>query len=248
MELTGKVALVTGASRGIGRATALKLASLGANVVVNYNRSPDAAEEVVAQAAALGAEAAAVAGDIGTMQGADVVVKAALDRWGRLDILVNNAGITRDNLLMRMSEDEWDAVLDTNLKGAYLCTKLAVRQMLRNRWGRIVNISSVVGLMGNAGQANYAAAKAGLLGLTKATAKEFGSKGITANAVAPGYIDTDIVADLAEQIKSAILAQIPAGRYGQPEEVAEAVAFLVSDRAGYVNGQTLNVDGGMVTA
>ncbi len=246
MELAGKTALVTGASRGIGRATALKLATLGANVAVNYNRSPDAANEVVAQATGSGAEALAVAGDVGTREGAEAAVKAVTDRWGRIDILVNNAGITRDMLLMRLSEEDWDAVLDTNLKGAYLCSKLASRHMLRNRWGRIVNISSVVGITGNAGQANYAAAKAGLLGLTKSLAREFGSKNITANAVAPGYIETDITAGLSEEIRKAVLAQIPAARYGQPKDVAEAIAFLVSDRAAYINGQTLNVDGGMV--
>jgi 3-oxoacyl-[acyl-carrier protein] reductase len=248
VELAGKVALVTGASRGIGRATALKLASQGASVAVNYNRSREAADEVVAEAARSGAEAFSVGGDVGTREGAEAAVKAVADRWGRIDILVNNAGITRDMLLMRLSEADWDAVLDTNLKGAFLCSKLACRHMLRGRWGRIVNISSVVGLTGNAGQANYASAKAGLLGLTRSLARELGGKNITVNAVAPGYIETDITAGLSEEIRKAVLGQIPAGRYGQPEDVAEAVAFLVSERAAYINGQTLNVDGGMVTA
>ncbi len=248
MELAGKVALVTGGSRGIGRATALKLAAQGAKVGVNYNRSPDAANEVVAEAASGGGEAVAIPGDVGTRDGAEGAVKAVVDQFGKLDILVNNAGITRDMLLMRLSEEDWDAVLDTNLKGAYMCSKVACRHMLRSRWGRIVNISSVVGLTGNAGQANYASAKAGLLGLTKSLARELGSKNITVNAIAPGYIETDIVAGLSEEIRQYVLSQIPAGRYGQPEDVAEAVVFLVSDRASYINGQTLNVDGGMVTA
>ncbi|MDQ3856485.1 MAG: 3-oxoacyl-[acyl-carrier-protein] reductase [Chloroflexota bacterium] len=248
MELEGKVALVTGASRGIGRACALRLASLGARVVVNYNRSAEAANQVVAEVSSAGGDAIAIEGDVATLEGAESAVKAATDTWGRLDILVNNAGITRDMLLMRLSEEDWDAVLDTNLKGAYRCSKLAVRPMLRNRWGRIINISSVVGITGNAGQANYAAAKAGLLGLTRSLARELGSKGVTVNAVAPGYIETDIVARLPDSIKQAVLQQIPAGRYGQPEDVAEAVTFLASDRAAYINGQTLNVDGGMVMA
>ncbi|ACZ40935.1 3-oxoacyl-(acyl-carrier-protein) reductase [Thermobaculum terrenum ATCC BAA-798] len=246
MDLEGKVALVTGGSRGIGRATAIKLASLGARVVVNYNRSKEAAEEVVRAISEAGGEAVASPGDVSTKEGAENAVNTALNTWGKIDILVNNAGITRDTLLMRMSEEDWEAVIDTNLKGAYLCSKLAVRSMLRNRWGRIINISSVVGLVGNVGQANYASAKAGLLGLTKSIAREFGSKNITANAIAPGYIETDIVAVLSEDIKKAILSQIPAGRYGKPEEVAELVAFLASDKAAYINGQTINIDGGMV--
>jgi len=246
VDLEGKVALVTGGSRGIGRATAIKLASLGARVVVNYNRSKEAAEEVVRAISEAGGEAVAAPGDVSTKEGAENAVNTALNTWGKIDILVNNAGITRDTLLMRMSEEDWEAVIDTNLKGAYLCSKLAVRSMLRNRWGRIINISSVVGLVGNVGQANYASAKAGLLGLTKSIAREFGSKNITANAIAPGYIETDIVAVLSEDIKKAILSQIPAGRYGKPEEVAELVAFLASDKAAYINGQTINIDGGMV--
>ncbi|MDQ3328080.1 MAG: 3-oxoacyl-[acyl-carrier-protein] reductase [Chloroflexota bacterium] len=248
MESSDRVALVTGGSRGIGRATALKLASTGTRVVVNYHKNQEAAEEVVAAATAAGAEAIIVQGDVSTQEGAEAAVKATMERWNRLDILVNNAGITRDQLIMRLSEEDWDAVLDTNLKGAYLCSKLASRHMLRARWGRIINISSVVGQMGNAGQANYAAAKAGLLGLTKSLAREFASKNITANAIAPGWIETDIVAGLSEEARQYVLGQIPLGRYGEPEDVAEAVAFLVSDAAAYITGQTLNVDGGMVMA
>ncbi len=248
MELSGRVALVTGGSRGIGRAIALKLASEGAHVAVNFNQNQLAAEEVVAAAKVAGVDAIMVQGDIGTREGAEAAVKATVERWNRLDILVNNAGITRDQLIMRLSEEDWDAVLDTNLKGAYLCSKLASRHMLRARWGRIINISSVVGQMGNAGQANYAAAKAGLLGLTKSLAREYSSKNITANAVAPGWIETDIVAGLSEEARQYVLGQIPLGRYGEPEDVAGAVAFLVSDAAAYITGQTLNVDGGMVMA
>jgi len=248
VELSGRVALVTGGSRGIGRAIALKLASEGAHVAVNFNQNQLAAEEVVAAAKVAGVDAIMVQGDIGTREGAEAAVKATVERWNRLDILVNNAGITRDQLIMRLSEEDWDAVLDTNLKGAYLCSKLASRHMLRARWGRIINISSVVGQMGNAGQANYAAAKAGLLGLTKSLAREYSSKNITANAVAPGWIETDIVAGLSEEARQYVLGQIPLGRYGEPEDVAGAVAFLVSDAAAYITGQTLNVDGGMVMA
>jgi len=248
VELSGKVALVTGGSRGIGRAIALKLASEGAHVAVNFNQNQLAAEEVVAAAKVAGVDAIMVQGDIGTREGAEAAVKATGERWNRLDILVNNAGITRDQLIMRLSDEDWDAVLDTNLKGAYLCSKLASRHMLRARWGRIINISSVVGQMGNAGQANYAAAKAGLLGLTKSLSREYASKNITANAVAPGWIETDIVAGLSEEARQYVLGQIPLGRYGEPEDVAGAVAFLVSDAAAYITGQTLNVDGGMVMA
>ncbi len=248
MDLSDRVVLVTGGSRGIGRASALKLAGLGARVAVNYNQNEEAAAEVVAAATASGTDAIMVRGDVSTREGAEAAVKATVERWNRLDILVNNAGITRDQLIMRLSEDDWDAVLDTNLKGAYLCSKLASRQMLRARWGRIINISSVVGQMGNAGQSNYAAAKAGLLGLTKSLAREFASKNITANAIAPGWIETDIVSGLSDDARKFVLGQIPLGRYGEPDDVAGAVAFLASDAAAYITGQTLNVDGGMVMA
>lgn len=248
MDLRDRVVLVTGGSRGIGRASALKLASLGARVAVNYNQNEEAAGEVVAAATASGTDAFMVRGDVSTREGAEAAVKATVERWNRLDILVNNAGITRDQLIMRLSEDDWDAVLDTNLKSAYFCSKLASRQMLRARWGRIINISSVVGQMGNAGQTNYAAAKAGLLGLTKSLAREFASKNITANAIAPGWIETDIVSGISDEARKFVLGQIPLGRYGEPEDVAGVVAFLASDAAAYITGQTLNVDGGMVMA
>jgi 3-oxoacyl-[acyl-carrier protein] reductase len=243
-----RVALVTGASRGIGRAIALRLARDGIAVVVNYRQQAAAAQEVVETITAAGGRAVAVAGDVGTVGVAETLVDGALQAFGRLDILVNNAGITRDNLLLRLAPEDWQAVLTTNLTGAYLCTRAALRPMLRQRWGRILNITSVVGLLGNAGQANYAAAKAGLIGLTRSTAREVASRGITVNALAPGYIATDIWAPVAESARQALLGAIPLGRAGTPEEVAEAAAFLVSDAAGYITGQVLNVDGGLVMA
>jgi 3-oxoacyl-[acyl-carrier protein] reductase len=243
-----RVALVTGASRGIGRAIALRLAREGIAVVVNYRHQAAAAQEVVEAIAAAGGRAVALAGDVGTVGVAEALVAGALEAFGRLDILINNAGITRDNLLLRLAPEDWQAVLTTNLTGAYLCTRAALRPMLRQRWGRILNITSVVGLLGNAGQANYAAAKAGLIGLTRSTAREVASRGITVNALAPGYIATDIWAPVPESARQTLLGAIPLGRAGTPEEVAEAAAFLVSDAAGYITGQVLNVDGGLVMA
>jgi 3-oxoacyl-[acyl-carrier protein] reductase len=243
--LEGKVALVTGSSRGIGRAIAIELARQGCQVVVNYHSNPAAAQEVVAVIESAGGAARALGGDVSIAAEADQLVRATLEAFGTLDILVNNAGIARDKLLLRMTEEDWDAVLDTNLKGAFHCVKAAQPTFLRKRSGRIINISSVVGLSGNAGQANYAAAKAGLIGLTKTLAKELGSRNITANAIAPGFIETDMTAKLGAELVEQARAHIPLGRLGRPEDVAAAVAFLASDAAAYITGQVLCVDGGM---
>ena len=244
-DLQDKVAIVTGASRGIGRAIALELARRGARVVVNYRSNAAAAQEVVENIRAEGGEAQAVQADVSQLSEAQGLIDAALQAYGTIDILVNNAGIARDTLLMRMSEEDWDAVLATNLKGAFNCSKAVQRTMLRKRAGRIINIGSVVGISGNVGQANYAAAKAGLIGLTKALAREFGSRHITVNLVAPGFIETDMTANLSEQLIQAALERIPLARLGQPQDVAAAVAFLASDAASYITGQVLCVDGGM---
>ncbi|MGP3560918.1 3-oxoacyl-[acyl-carrier-protein] reductase [Geobacillus sp. BK01] len=244
--LEGKVALVTGASRGIGRAIALELARQGANVAVNYAGNEAKANEVVETIRSLGREAFAVQADVACAEDVERMVKTVLDQFGRLDILVNNAGITRDNLLMRMKEEEWDAVINTNLKGVFLCTKAATRTMMKQRYGRIINVASVVGVIGNPGQANYVAAKAGVIGLTKTAARELASRNITVNAIAPGFITTDMTEGLSEELKADMLKQIPLARFGEPDDVARAVAFLASDAACYMTGQTLHVDGGMV--
>ncbi|MDR3589657.1 MAG: 3-oxoacyl-[acyl-carrier-protein] reductase [Negativicutes bacterium] len=246
MLLGGKVAVVTGASRGIGRAAAVGLAKAGAKVVVNFAGNQTAANETLAIIKSTGGEAIAVQADVADVAAVDALVKTTLDTFGRIDILVNNAGITRDNLLMRMKEAEWDSVINTNLKGVFNCTKAVSRIMMKQKGGKIINMTSVVGVMGNAGQANYAAAKAGVIGFTKSIAKELASRSITVNAIAPGFITTDMTAGLTEQVKKDLAGAIPLSRLGTPEDVAAAVLFLASDAADYITGQTLNVDGGMV--
>jgi 3-oxoacyl-[acyl-carrier protein] reductase len=244
--LKGKVALVTGASRGIGRAIALELARLGANVAVNYAGSEAKAKEVVEEIKAMGREAIAVQANVADSESVNNMVKEVLTTFGELHILVNNAGITRDNLIMRMKEEEWDEVINTNLKGVFNCTKAVTRQMMKQRYGRIINIASIVGVSGNAGQANYVAAKAGVIGLTKTTAKELASRNITVNAVAPGFITTDMTDQLTDEVRQEMLKQIPLARFGEPKDVASVVGFLASDASSYMTGQTLHVDGGMV--
>jgi 3-oxoacyl-[acyl-carrier protein] reductase len=249
MELEGKVALVTGASRGMGKAIALKLASLGSKVAVNYvaieaSNKVDA-DNLVETIIRLGGEAMSVEADVRDSETVKGMVEQVVDKWGKIDILVNNAGINRDTLLLRMSDDAWDDVINTNLRGAYLCTKFALRSMMRQEWGRIINISSVSGIVGNIGQSNYAASKGGLIAFTKSVAREMGSRNITVNAVAPGYIITGMTDKLPSERKEAILSMIPLQRFGQPEDVAELVAFLASDRAGYITGQAITIDGGL---
>ncbi|GAB7053937.1 MULTISPECIES: 3-oxoacyl-[acyl-carrier-protein] reductase [Paenibacillus] len=243
--LTGKVALVTGASRGIGRAIALSLAEAGADVAVNYAGSEAAAAETVQQIEAMGRKAIKVKANVGAVQEVEDMFKQILETFGRIDILVNNAGITRDNLIMRMKEEEFDQVIETNLKGVFNCLKAASRPMMKQRSGRIINISSVVGALGNAGQTNYVAAKAGVIGMTKAAAKELASRGITVNCVAPGFIETDMTDKLSGEMRDQLLQQIPLARLGQPEDIAKAVRFLASEDSSYMTGQTIHVDGGM---
>ena len=245
MSLTGKTAIVTGGSRGIGRAVCLELARRGCNIVLSFAGNTAAADQTVSDCQALGVQALAVQGNVADADAVKALFDAALEKFGAIDILVNNAGITRDNLLMLLKEEDFDAVVDTNLKGAFLCMKAAVRPMMKQRRGRIISLSSVVGLRGNAGQANYAASKAGVIGMTKSLAKELAGRNITVNAVAPGFIDTDMTAVLPDKAKEAILSSIPMARLGAAEDVASAVAFLASDEAGYITGQVLAVDGGM---
>jgi 3-oxoacyl-[acyl-carrier protein] reductase len=245
MKLDGKTALVTGGSRGIGRAIALKLAKEGANVAVNYAGSEALANEVVEEIKQLGKDAIAIQCDVSNGDSVAEMIKETIAHFGSLDILVNNAGITRDNLLMRMKESEWDDVINTNLKGVFHCTKAVSRQMMKQRKGRIINITSIVGVTGNPGQANYVAAKAGVIGLTKTTAKELAQRNITVNAVAPGFITTDMTDNLPEDVKNAMLSQIPLAKFGEPDDIANAVVFLASDESGYITGQTIHIDGGM---
>jgi len=245
MSLNGKIALVTGGGRGIGRAVSMRLAAMGCRVLVNYVSRPDAAQETVDAIRKLDGNADIVQFDVADFSAAQEVIGQIVKDEGGLHILVNNAGITRDGLLVRMKEDAWDAVLSTNLKGAFNCIKASTRAMMKQKWGRVVNISSVVGSAGNAGQVNYSAAKAGLSGLTKSVARELASRGVTVNSVAPGYISTDMTADLDEAVATKILSEIPQGSMGKPEDIASCVAFLASEEAAYITGQTIHVNGGM---
>ena len=246
MQLKGKTAVVTGGSRGIGRAIALELASCGANVVVNYTRNSKAADEVVAEIEAMGLSGMAVKADVSIASEVENLVNEVLKTFGSIDILVNNAGITRDNLIIRMTEKEFDEVINTNLKGAFICTKAVSRVMIKQKSGKIINVSSVVGIVGNAGQSNYAAAKAGLIGFTKSMAKELAKRGINVNAVAPGFIQTDMTSVLPDNVKEEFLKSIPLMRIGKPEDIAKTVLFLASEYSDYITGQVINIDGGMV--
>ncbi|MDO4554683.1 MAG: 3-oxoacyl-[acyl-carrier-protein] reductase [Lachnospiraceae bacterium] len=243
--LKDKIAVVTGASRGIGRECALTLAGYGATVIVNYNGSKEKADAVAAEIAAAGGTAKVYQANVADSDAVKQMMTDVKKEFGRIDILVNNAGITKDNLLMAMKEEDFDAVIETNLKGAFLCMKHVIRIMMKQRAGRIINMSSVSGVMGNAGQINYCGSKAGLIGMTKSLAREVGSRGITVNAVAPGYIDTEMTQGLSDEIKESFIESIPLKRMGQPKDIAETVAFLASDRASYITGQTISVDGGM---
>ena len=243
--LTGKIAVVTGASRGIGKEIAKTLAAKGAIVVVNYNGSAAKAEETVKEIEALGGKAEALQCNVSEYDKAAEMMEYVVKTYGRVDILVNNAGITRDNLLMKMSEEDFDAVLNTNLKGAFNCMRHVARQMVKQRGGRIINISSVSGVMGNAGQVNYSASKAGIIGMTKSAARELASRGITVNGIAPGFVDTEMTQVLSDEVKEAAAKQIPLGRFGKPEDIANMAAYLASEKAAYITGQIISVDGGM---
>ncbi len=244
-ELEGHVALVTGSGRGIGKAIALKLASMGANIVVNYNASGGLAQDVVQEIKDLGVESASFQADVSQTDQVEAMVNGAVETFGKVDILVNNSGIIRDKLLLRMTDDDWDTVIGTDLRGPFLCTRAVIRSMMRERWGRIINISSVVALAGNPGQSNYAAAKSGLTGFTYSVAKELAARNVTANIVAPGYISTDVTENLPEELKQQLTDHIPLGRRGHAWEIAEIVAFLCTNRAAYITGQLIAVDGGL---
>lgn len=246
MTLKGRVTVVTGGGRGIGRAIAQRLGAEGAKVAVTYRSNDEAAQETARLVREAGGECEILKGDVSDADDVKKVFDGVAEAFGPVEVLVNNAGTTRDNIMLRMKEEEFDEVLATNLKGTYNCTRAVLRGMVRSRWGRIVNVSSVVGLAGNAGQANYAASKAGVLGFTKSVAREVAERGITVNAVAPGYVETELTGALDDSVKQQILGQVPTGRFGEPEEIAEVVAFLVGEGAGYVTGQTIAVDGGMV--
>ncbi len=243
--LKGQTALVTGGSRGIGRSIALQLAEYGVKVAVNYSGNEAAAQETVARIIELGSEGIAIQGDVGNSQQAENMVKEVINTWGKIDILVNNAGITRDNLIVRMKEEEFDQVIETNLKGVFNCLKSATRPMMKQRYGRIINISSIIGVIGNASQVNYSAAKAGIIGMTKSAARELSSRGITVNCIAPGFIDTEMTHQLSDEVRSEYEKGIPLARLGRPEDIAMTVVFLASEGAAYMTGQTLHVDGGM---
>lgn len=244
LSLDGRVAIVTGASRGIGRAVALELGRRGASVVINYNKSPEGAEQVVNEIQAAGGKAAAFQADVSNTAAAQALIKFAVDTFGDLHILVNNAGITRDMLIMMMSEEDWDSVIDTNLKSTFNCSKAAVKHMMRKRYGRIINMASISGQMGNGGQTNYSASKAGQIGFTKALAREVSSRSITVNAIAPGFVDTEILSAMAPETLAAAIKMVPLARLAKPEEIGYAVAFLASDQAAFITGQVLGVDGG----
>lgn len=246
MQLKGKTAIITGSGRGIGKAIALKLGQMGANIVINGSSPSEALSKAEEELKAAGINVISTVGDVRKIEDVEAMIKAAVDTFGGLDILVNNAGITRDKLIMRMTEDDWDDVLDINLKGAFLCTKVASKIMMKQKSGKIVNVTSVVGVMGNPSQTNYAASKAGLIGLTKSTAKELASRGINCNAVAPGLIATEMTDVLPESVKENYLNSIPQKRYGTPEDVANVVGFLVSEEANYITGQVIHIDGGLV--